>query len=1107
MKKYIKIWFLVLGVFVSLSGGLYAQQRTLIRGTVMDSNKFPLPQATIIEQDKDNRTISSAVSDLDGNFSINMSDVNNILIFKYIGFKDRTVRVGDKRVLEVVMDDDTHELDDVVITAQPKQSLGGLLIDQRDLSVSVGRVKAEEISEVHAASIDDALQGRIAGVDIVGSTGNPGAGMSIRIRGLSSINGDNQPLIVVDGIPQENSVGAGESNFDYSTATEEEFSQMLNIPTTDIEEITVLKDAAAAAIYGAKAADGVIVITTKRGTISPPRISFRSTFTVSKQPKAIETLSGYEYSTLMMEALRNAGNKISMVNYPEFAYDPKNPEYYYNYSNNTDWVDALVQTGFVQDYTVSLSGGSRKVRYRFSTGFWDEKGITIETGFQRINARLNLDYYVSDKLRFSADIAYTHSQKKANFIPEGRSWDSGDLRNRAYVKMPNQGIYYYNPQGEQTSQYFAPYRNLQGTYLNTTNSASVYNPIAMARDGKNNTTSDDALPRFTLVYDPNDQWQYSFDVSFGITDNKNVKFAPQSSTGLLWSDTNVNFAQDKDDDNFVIQTFTKARYIPRFNDMEKHMLIALLQLNTYDKKSNTFYTQTTNLPSSQLTDPSVGARVYPNAIYSYFTQERSLSATLNVHYKLMDRYIVYGSIRTEGNSKFGDNYKYGWFPAISGRYRISKENFLKDVKWLDDFSIKASWGVNGRAPKYNYLQHARYETYPYTYLGSSATYPSSLALNNLRWERTTQLDMGVNLILFDDKVNIEVDYYRKRTKDGIDDSAKLPTTSGFGATTMNTNTVENIGWDVNVQTMPYRTRTMQVGFNFNFARSQNYIRKFGEYSTDESGSWDKNGSYLIRLEKDQPYGAFYGYKYDGVYLNKEETIAKDKNGDPIYTMGSNGELTPVYMRFGYPTIDYEFQAGDARYVDINNDGNIDLSDVVYLGDYNPLFTGGFGPTFRYKNLTVTAWFYFRYGNDIINEAKMNMESMYTFDNQSKAVLKRFRESYPVGTEHTAPSDLLPRALYGVGYNYLGSDRFVEDGSFLRWKTLTVKYNLPRAVANSLRLSELSFWVTLQNLYTWTSYTGQDPEVSLSTSNLSDVGRDKALAPRARQFTFGLQFGF
>ena len=1099
MKNTVRIWCLIMGLIVSLPGGLFAQQKTLVRGTVSDRDKFPLPQATIIERDPENRTVSSAVADLDGNFSINMLDVNkNVLIFRYVGFKEKVVRVGSNVVLTVILDDDTQQLIEATVVAKPRQNLGGMLIDDRNMSMAVGRVNADDIAEVHASSIDEALQGRISGVDIVGSTGDPGGGMAIRVRGLSSISGNSQPLIVVDGIPMTTDVGA--TSFDFSTATEEEFSQMLNIAPSDIQDIVVLKDAASASIWGSKAAAGVLMITTRRGAVSPPKISFRSTLTISQQPDPIPTLSGYEYSTVILEAFKNAGQIIDSRSIPELAFDPSNPEYYYNYSHDTNWIKELTQTGVAQEYTLSLSGGTSKVRYRFSAGFWDQTGITIETGFQRLNSRLNLDYVVSDKLRFAADIAYTHSDKKAHFIPESRNNDEGDLRDKAYVKMPNQGVFYYNERGEKTPQYFTPATNVQEGY------PKAYNPIAMARDGKNDTKNESVKPKFSLIYDYSSQWQLKTDVSFEVVNKKNQKYAPQSATGLPWNATETNSASDSDDDSFAIFTNSQIRYMPEFNNPEKHNLVAVLSLQTDDSRGNSFSTMTTNHPSSELQDPSIPSRVNPSgAIDSRFSQQRSLAGMLNVSYVLMDRYIVFGNIRAEGNSRFGKNYRYGLFPALSGRYRISKEPFMKNMKWLDDLSFTTSWGVNGNAPKNDYLYFGNYSTYRYNYLGQSAAYPSSITLDNLRWEKATQTNIGVVFIALDDRINLEFDYYKKLTQDGLE-TASLPSTSGMGNATMNLSTIENIGWEMSLQTVPYRSKDLTVNMGFNVARSQNFLRKFSEYKNTESGNWQENGNYLLRYEIDQPYGSFYGYKYTGVYLNANQILARDANGNLISTINEYGNPDYVRMKFGYPSIGYDFQPGDARYADINNDGNINMQDIVYLGDYNPLFTGGFGPTVRYKNFSVTSWFYFRYGNDIINMTRLKMESMYNFDNQSKTVLKRFRHEYPVGEEHLAPSDLLPRALYGKGFNTLGSDRFVEDGSFLRWKTLTLKYNAPRSLANSIHLSEMSFWLTLQNLYTWTNYTGQDPEVSIS-GGLDKVGRDNSRAPSAKQFTFGLSVAF
>ena len=1098
MKKIINICCLVLGLFFLFPTLSYAQEKTLIRGTVIGNDGEPLIRATITERDKDNRILSSAVTDIDGNYSINVTNPNNKLSFRYIGFKEQIIVPGKNHVLDVTLEDASVTTNEVTITAKATRNLGGLGIDERDISMAMSKINADELEGLHTASVDDALQGRMSGVDIVGNTGNPGGGMSIRVRGLTSMSGNNQPLIVVDGVPVETNIGSTDASFDLANATEEEFSQMLNIPPSDIQEIVVLKDAAASAIYGSKGANGVLLITTKRGSVSPPKISLQSTFTLNAPRERIPTLSGYQYTTMINEAMFNSGRVLSTTSYPEFAYDPNNPEYYYNYSNNTDWVKAITKKGFAQDYNLSLSGGSRKVRYFFSSGYWDETGTTIGTGYQRLNTRANLNYSVSDKLRFQADIAYTHSTKQMNFIPEGSNYTKGDLASKAYIKMPNQSIYYYNIYGEQTSLYYTPYTNVQGTF------PSVYNPVAMARDSKNTITSDDVKPNFVLTYDFASAWQFSFNVSFQIGNNKTKQYLPQSASGLLWNNSQTNWASDGDGDSFTMQTISKLRWIPQFKNDKVHKLITQLAYNTYDSRGNSYYEASSNLPSTFLQDPSVASRVYPyGSLSSGSSQHRTISATANANYTLLDRYIIYGSIRMDGDSRFGSNYRYGYFPALSGRYRISGESFMKDIKWINDLSVRASWGVNGNTPDRDYIFYSRYSNYDWYYLGNAATYPTGFALDDLRWEVITQKNLGLNFIGFNNRVNMEFEYYVKRSDDNISSSVSIPSTSGYATATLNTNDMENIGWELNVMTTPIVNKDWKVDLSFNVARSQNFVREITPYSTTEDGDWRYNGEYLTRTEVNQTYGAFYGYLYDGVYLNKDQTIAKDKNGNKIYTMGDNGQLEPVYMKFGYPSIGYEFQAGDARYKDINNDGNINLQDVVYLGDYNPLFYGGFGPTIKYKNFTINSWFVYRYGNDIMNMTRMTMENMYGFNNQSTSVLRRFTESYAVGSESDAPADLLPRALYSKGYNWLGSSRFIEDGSFLRWKTATLRYNLPKKFVKAMGISDLNMWFTMQNIYVWTNYTGQDPEVSVSGSS---PGEDGSRAPRPYQFTFGFKFG-
>jgi TonB-linked SusC/RagA family outer membrane protein len=1065
---------------------LSAQEKILIRGNVIDSSdKQPLIGATVTEIDKDNRVVSGTVTNIDGNFSLYVTNVKNKLSISYVGFKTRELAIGENRDFKVSLQESTGmELGEVVVTAKPKQSVGVMDIDERDVSMAIGKLSAADIADLQVTSIDEAMQGRIAGVDIVANAGDPGSGMSIRIRGITSISGDNEPLIVVDGVPLETDIG----EFDFSTASEEDFSQLLNIAPNDIEEIVVLKDAAANAIWGSRAANGVLQITTKRGSISPPKITFRATSSYKPLTSRIPTLSGKEYTTLILEANANAGIVLDPLLYPEFAYDINNPVYYYNYSQNTDWVSAVERPTLSQQYDLAVRGGTSKLRYSISAGYEHNNGNTIGTSYDRITTRTNLDYFVSNKLNFRADISYTHGVTEKNYE---------NVRGHAYSKMPNMSIYYINEFGEQTPTFFTPVDNRQGTY------PSAYNPVAMAMYGQYTTTSDVISPKLSLVFRPNRLFRFTSDVSFQTTNNKVKMFLPQSATGLLWTEREANKASDGDKESFSFSSINKLTITPQFKDPKIHDLIVLLGTTIGFSRSFSFSDQTTNLPNEWFSDPSIPSRVNPGGSASSGSgRGRSVLNYLNAQYKLLDRYIVYGNLTLNSSSKFGRDYRFGLFPAISGRWRVSGEPFLRDMKWLDDFSFRTSWGISGKVPS-NVSYYNQYATYGWTYGGEQGSYSTNLELSELRWEKSITNNYGFNLVAWDNRINIEGEYYIRTVTDQWSDEAPLPSTSGYSEVGLNQGVVQNKGWELSVNLTPYQSKDFRINFAFNIARSENVIKEISQYKSLEGGNWATSGSYLTRIILGKAVGSFFGYIYDGVYLNEDETIARDANGEKIYTVDINGNTQPVYMRFGYPTYTYQFKPGDAKYRDINNDGNINYQDIVWLGDRNPLFTGGFTPSIRYKQVTLNTVFFFRVGNYIKNAARMSLEAMNGYSNQSTATLKRW--THPYENPADAPADLLPRAMMNNGdyrgYNWMASSRYVEDGSFLRWKSLTIRYNFKRNLIQKIGLSELYVYGTVNNLFVWTNYTGQDPEVNLST------GEDSSRTPVAKLFTLGLNVSF
>ncbi len=1109
MRRYV-YQFILLTILCCMPALSSAQHtKVVIRGVVSSAfDKMPLPGAHVLLVNKDGRVVGNAITDMDGNYSMRVETrAGDNLVATYTGMKKTTVPVKGKMTINIVMQDETVMLEGATIIGSKRVNNGMMDINERDLTTAMSRISMSELEDgMSAPSVEDALQGRIAGLDIAASSGDPGAGMSIRIRGTTSMTGSSQPLIVVDGFPYDVSV---DDDFDFATADEEEYSQLLNVAPDDIKEITVLKDAAATALYGSKAANGVLMITTKRGTVSKPRISYTFKGTVITRPHGIETLSGDEYTTMIQEAQMNSGKIYDPTVDPEFAYDVNQPYYFYNYGANTNWYDEVTRTGFSQDHTASISGGGEKAQYRASIGYYNANSIVIGTGLDRINARLNVDYNISKQLKFSASMAYTRTDDRKNYITYFST--SQNATSMAFTRMPNMSVYEYNEIGLWTGNFFTPEESPQGKWNPGSSTGGVYNPVAMAKDGYFQTLSNNVVSNLSLIWRPLAWMRYQSDFSLNVSNNKKNAFLPQTATGRPWNEATVNRADDRDNEAFTIYTMNKVVFTPDLG--KKHSFQGLLALTTSDKRSTNFRLTGGNLASPYLKDPSIPSRVTGASYLTSSTtlqQERSVGLMGSIQYSLLDRYIVNTTARYDGNSRFGKENRWGLFPSVSLRWRLSGEPFMKawKKKWLDELSLRASYGLNGSSPKTNnnYTHISLYDSYEYSYLGETGVYPANLELSNLKWQTTTQINVGLNFAAFKNRLNIDAEVYRKRSKDQYFQNLSLPSTTGFSKTDVNSGSMENKGFEISINTVPYRSKTWNISFNINLARNINSILDVPDQYPMQKGVLTTNGQYVRRFELGQPIGAIYGFRYKGVYLNDDQTIARDANGNKIYSYDASGKRTPVQMRFAYPTIDYQFKAGDAIYEDINHDGNIDHQDVVYLGNANPILTGGFGPSIRYKSISVSAFFNFRYGNKVINKMGMSLQNMSSYNNQSKAVLRRWR--HPYEDESTAPSDLLPRAVYGSknAYNYLGSDRFVEDGSFLRFKTLTVKYTFNKKQLQKTFLQSCSVWTTLSNLYVWTNYSGMDPEIAL-TGGAFRMGEDNSRIPRSFTAMLGMSVTF
>lgn len=1071
-----------------LAISLTASAQVVIKGKITDKKGNPLQGVSVSVMDPDNRIVSGTTTDIEGNFVLKNVNTKNRISLSIIGYKTITQAIGSKTEFNLTLEDTQQDLGEVVIMARPTSTNGMVNITDKDLTTAVAKISARDLEEMQSASIDQALQGRLAGVDITATSGDPGAAMNIRIRGVSSVNSTGIPLIVLDGMPLETEIP---SDFNFGTADEQGYAQLLNISPADIKDITVLKDAAATAVWGSRAANGVLVITTKRGVMGKPTINYTFKGSTSLVPDPIPLLNGDQYSTLIPEAFMNrTGTPLNTTNIREFNYDPNDPYWYYNYSNNTNWVDAISRQGYLQDHTMSLTGGGEKAKYFASVGFFDQKGITIGTDLQRLNTRINLDYNVSEKIKFFTSVSFTHTDQNRNYLGSN-SISDGSIRGMAYIKMPNMSVFEYDETGNLTTNYFSPASNVQGQYNR------IYNPVAMAAKAKYTVRGERVVPRFQVDYFiVKNVLKATFDIQFDINNTKNKSFLPQIATGRPNTETVVNRAYDGDIDAFNVNTQSTLLYTPRLKN-EKHSLISFIKFLTNDYKAVFQEVMTSNTASSLLVDPSIPSRTQNSELraVSGSNQSRTIGGIASAQYGFMDKYLFNATVRADGNSRFGPNYRYGAFPSLSFRWRISEEKFFKKYEKLDDLSFRASYGIAGEAPRYDYLFFNTYTTYDYSYLGQAGVIPSRMELKNLRWQKLVGMNLGGNISMFKGRLRMDVEFYRNRTKDMFFDGLQIPSYTGYNSVFMNVGTMDNQGWELAVWTQPVKNKKVTLGFDFNISSNENIIREISELYPNQRGDVTKNGEYLRRLQVNNPFGSFYGFRFKGVYQDRDATIARGADGKPI--IGPNGQV--VYMRFSYPSIDYVFQPGDAMYEDINHDGNINYMDVVYLGNSNPKLSGGFGPSLTMKNLKISTFFSFRWDYDVVNGTKMNSTNMFYFDNQSTAVLRRWRKEGDVTD--------MPRALINGGYNWLGSDRYVEDASYIRFRTVTVRYTFDKKVLSKMKMKTLSAYITAENLLTFTKYLGQDPEIAFRGSDPFRVSYDYSMTPPAKTITLGIVASF
>jgi TonB-linked SusC/RagA family outer membrane protein len=1057
---------LCLASFVTLINA----QDHIVRGKVSDETGG-IVGATVVELDANDRIIKGTVTNIDGDYTLKVSSPNATIQYSFIGYKTVVEKVNGRTTIDLTLASGEIMMDELVITAAAiAPSITG--VSARDQTGSSTIVKMEGVKTSTVTSVDDALQGQVAGLDIVGG-GSPGSGSSIVIRGLGSLGG-SEPLVVVDGIVQRVST----SNLDFASADQEDIGMLVSIAPEDIKSVRVLKDAAETAVYGTQGANGVLEIETHKGGRGKTVFDASYKKSLSFEPARIPMLNGDEYVMLQQEMYHNRYGVIDLP--PEISNDIEFPDYY-NYAQNTDWVDDITRLGEVDDIGFQLSGGGDKTSYFASVNYQNNIGTVKNTANKRFTTRINLGYDISKKLNLNTQVSYVNIYKDDNWA-EGNS----SVRSMAYKKAPNMAIYEFTTEGIQTDEFFNPIENYQG------NGVEYFNPSAVVALSDYDQANNNFQTNFTLRYIASRCITIRQVISYQFQNTKRMEFLPYTAIGAEWLDIENNSSWEHNSTGTLINAQTRINLTP-IKDNSRHSLNSMLMFEITQDKEEYIQTAAGSGPSTVITDPaSSPIRLSLNSGSSVINTTGLLA---NVHYKFLDRHIFQLNMRVDASSRFGTSSRWGYFPSASYAWRFSGEPFFDRWDFLDDSKLRVSYGYSGNSDVKAYDRHGFYaSTGKGAYMDIQSVIPTQAQLQRLQWETKATLNVGFDISFLDYRFQLIAEYYDNITEHVLWPNYKLPSSSGF--TTLkqfNDGKIQNNGFEFTTNITAVKKRNLTVSFNYNIYFNENKFLNFPSNIVDEQTDIT-NGKYPVKAEVGKPVGSFFGFRYLGVYPTTADAVAHNEDGSvKLDPYGS-----PIPMNYNGI---YQFEGGDAIYQDINYDGRIDLNDVVYLGDSNPDFAGGFGCNVKYKSLQFNAQFLYRYGYQIVNEVALKAESMSNKDNQSAAVLNRWRVS---GDDFP---NMIPRAYQGHPANNLGSDRYVEDAGFLRLNNVSLNYTFPMHIVRNLNLRSLTVGIQARKLMTFTNYTGQDPEVQMKREDALWFGKDTGTVPPPIITAFNIAVGF
>lgn len=1014
---------LLLGIIIII--GLFQFQLVAqsidIRGTVTNGS-YGLPGASIIIKG----TTRGTITDVDGNFELSVPQ-NATLNVSFVGHKPQDILVTGDQEYQIELQEDIEQLEELIV-------VGYGSVRRSDVTGSISSIKPREMMTTVVSSIDQGIQGKAPGVVVTFGSGQPGSGSTIRIRGTSSILGTLEPLYVIDGVPISNPQNVG-------AVSGPSLNPLETINPSDIESIEILKDASATAIYGTRGANGVIMVTTKRGKEGTAVVNVGYATSLQKLRNKISMLNARQLAELGNEAADNAG-----VDRRNIYASPV------NLGVGTDWQDQIFRIAPMHNVQAAVRGGTTNTNYAVSGNFFTQDGIIIESNFTKVNFRLNLDQKISDRLKIGTSLNLNRS------VLEGVVTDSESAIPSSVTSWAlefNPGL----PVTDEDGSY---------TYKNNTNSPPVGNPVADARNTDQQSKSTRILGNMYLEWDIVDNLKFK---SFASTDayfNKEQSFVPNDV--LRGQEKGQAGIATSNGMSWLLENTLKYSVI-----LGSHDLNVLVGHSLQSRKDEFLFAATSDFDDNRLGYNAIQAGKEKTFLVNGASGERLQSFLGRLNYGFKNKYLLTLSARIDGSTKFGPGNRYGIFPSLGAAWRIYQEDFLKGSDLISDMKIRFGIGRVGNEgiPPYQYL--GLLETTE-AYFGESeiakGSGPSSPSNNALKWETTDQIDIGLDVGFFNNRLTIVTDVYLKKTTDLLF-ITPLPYTTGYKSATVNIGNLENRGLEFSFNSVNV-DRELSWSTNFNVAFNANKITKTsngGEITADPLlgiNGWS-------RVEEGQPINNFYGYESDGII----------QLGDDLNQVAEFADYSPDY--------------GDRKYVDQDDNGILDEKDIVLLGNANPDFSYGLGNTLTYKSWSLSVFLQGIYGNEIVNFNRFSLESFDGTKNNSTAALERWT--------HANPTNDYPRANADPRRSNTFSDVQVEDGSYLKVRDITLSYDLAQSLLERLKVSSFKVYASGKNLWVFSSYSGYDPEVNRFGQNPLQSGVDFGSYPTVKIFTFGANITF